>query len=409
MNDPDATAADAKASAGRAILLLSLAAFASAATTRICDALLPQLASEFAVTPGRAAAVVTAYSVTYGLMQPPLGVYGDRFGKYPLILACCLASLATTAACALASTLDGLALARLAAGAAAAGIVPLSIAWIGDAVAYEERQTTIARYMMGQITGLVSGQAFGGWFGEQFGWRSTFVVIFGIYIVATLGLGRELMVNPLTRNAAPPDAPRRSFVATMRAALRNPRGRRVLAACFLEGFFCFGATAYITTMLHRRFDLSFGQAGFVLAAFGAGGLLYAVLARKLVPRFGETGVSRISAILFVIAFGALALAPVAWIAAPACVCGGAAFYLLHSVLQVNATQISPEARGAGMALFATSFFIGQGAGVAAAGPIVDAFGAGPIFLIAAVAMPALALFVSSGVATSAGRGRYPTS
>ncbi len=97
------------------------------------------------------------------------------------------------------------------------------------------------------------------------------------------------------------------------------------------------------------------------------------------------------------------------IAAPACVCGGAAYYLLHSVLQVNATQISPEARGAGMALFATSFFIGQGAGVAAAGPIVDAFGAGPVFLIAAVALPALALFVSSGVATSAGRGRFPTS
>ena len=41
-----------KTTAGRAIVLLAVAAFASAATTRIGDGLLPQLASEFRVTPG---------------------------------------------------------------------------------------------------------------------------------------------------------------------------------------------------------------------------------------------------------------------------------------------------------------------------------------------------------------------
>ena len=38
---------------------------------------------------------------------------------------------------------------------AAAGIVPLSLAWIGDSVDYRERQTTIARFMMGQVSGLI--------------------------------------------------------------------------------------------------------------------------------------------------------------------------------------------------------------------------------------------------------------
>ena len=79
--------------AGRAIVLLAVAAFASAATTRICDGLLPQLASEFRVTPGDAAIVATAYSLTYGLLQPAFGIAGDRWGKYRLILVCCIMSL----------------------------------------------------------------------------------------------------------------------------------------------------------------------------------------------------------------------------------------------------------------------------------------------------------------------------
>ncbi len=389
--------------AGRAIALLAVAAFASAATTRICDGLLPQLATEFSVTPGEAAIVATAYSLTYGLLQPAFGIAGDRYGKYRLILVCCVLSLVTTAGCALAPSLNALALARLAAGFAAAGIVPLALAWIGDAVPYDIRQTTIARFMMGQISGLIVGQAFGGWFGDIAGWRAAFVVILALYAVATAGLAFELRRNPLA-NGAPSKAPLSAAIATLLGALRRGSVRALMLAVFLEGFLCFGAVAYITTMLHFSFGLSFGQAGLLLIAFGLGGILYATLARRIVPRFGETGVARISGALFFIAFLGLAVAPAPLFAAPACLAAGAAYYLLHSVLQVNATQATPHARGAGMSLFATSFFLGQAAGVAAAAPIVDRYGAPAVFFIAALTLPALAFWVAQKVATTGERG-----
>ena len=216
------TKADGHASAGRAILLLAIAAFASAATTRICDALLPQLASEFQVTPGVAAIVVTAYSLTYGLMQPPFGALGDRLGKYRIILVCCVLSLLTTAACAMATTLNGLAIARLAAGFAAAAIVPLSLAWIGDTIAYAERQTTIARFMMGQVSGLIAGQAFGGWFGELYTAGARPSSSFSPSMSSRLlGLARELLRNPLTKLEDAATAPA-SFVAVFASALRRP-------------------------------------------------------------------------------------------------------------------------------------------------------------------------------------------
>ncbi|MEI2736694.1 MAG: MFS transporter [Rhodoblastus sp.] len=230
----DATPSKAP-TAGRAILLLAVAAFASAATTRICDGLLPQLATEFRVTPGEAAIVATAYSLTYGLLQPAFGIAGDRYGKYRLILVCCILSLVTTAGCALAQSLGALALARLAAGFAAAGIVPLALAWIGDAVPYDVRQTTIARFMMGQISGLIVGQAFGGWFGDIAGWRAAFVVILALYAVATAGLAFELRRNPLA-NGAPSKAPLSVAISTLLGALRRGSVRALMLAVFLEGF-----------------------------------------------------------------------------------------------------------------------------------------------------------------------------
>ncbi len=54
----------------RAVFLLSLAAFASAASLRATDTLLPQLAAEFSVTAGSAASVVTAFAISYGLRLP---------------------------------------------------------------------------------------------------------------------------------------------------------------------------------------------------------------------------------------------------------------------------------------------------------------------------------------------------
>ena len=67
------------------IVLLSLAAFASAASMRVTDALLPRIASDFAIGIATAAAVVTGFSVAYGLMQVVFGPLGDRFGKLRVI------------------------------------------------------------------------------------------------------------------------------------------------------------------------------------------------------------------------------------------------------------------------------------------------------------------------------------
>src|SRR5262249_34611106 len=53
---------------------------------------------------------------------------------------------------------------------------------------------------------------------------------------------------------------------------------------------------------------------------------------------------------------------------------------------VNATQMTPEARGLAVSLFALALFIGQSVGVALAAPIVDRYGARPVFAAAAAVL-----------------------
>jgi predicted MFS family arabinose efflux permease len=53
---------------------------------------------------------------------------------------------------------------------------------------------------------------------------------------------------------------------------------------------------------------------------------------------------------------------------------GLGFFMVHNTLQVQATQMSPQARGTGIAAFAAGLFSGQSIGVAVGSPVLARFG-----------------------------------
>jgi len=60
--------------------------------------------------------------------------------------------------------------------------------------------------------------------------------------------------------------------------------------------------------------------------------------------------------------------------------------MLHSTLQTNATQMAPDARGIAVSIFANALFLGQAAGIAAGGFLVDHAGFGLTYIIAAIGL-----------------------
>ena len=376
---------------GRAVLVLSLAAFASAAALRVSDPLLPLIAASFGTTPGGASAVITGFALAYGLLQLVNGPIADRIGKYRMVFWVTAISAAGNLACALAPSLPLLVAARFATGATVGAIVPLAMAWIGDAIPYERRQPVLARFLIGHMLGLALATSAAGFIGERYGWQAMFYLLTGLYALTALLILAELRRNPLTREARVATGGLVDAFHRMAVLSHRPWVRVILATVFAEGVLLYGATAFIALDLHLRFGLSLGASGSMVAAFAAGGLLFAAFAGRIVPRLGERGLVLGGGAFIALGFLVLALAPAAAWALPCMIALGLGVYMLHNTLQVHATQMAPEARGGALALFACSLFTGQSAGVWLASHVVDAAGARPVFLVAAAGLFALSL------------------
>jgi predicted MFS family arabinose efflux permease len=375
----------------RAIALLALASFASAANLRVCDPLLPQMAGELGVTVGTAALTVMAFALAYGVFQVAVGPLSDARGRLNMVVLGSLwAGIATVISAGM-QTLGPLALMRFLAGAGGAAIIPVAIAWIGDVVPYERRQAVLARYISGQILGIVFGQAAGGILGDLIGWRATLVMLGVVHIVAgllLLGEMRRLKVGM----SAPGRARWRQSAASAYRVLQDGWVRTVLISVFIEGVAMFGGLAYVGAHLHQRFGLSLGVVGALLASFGAGALFYSITAGRLVPLLGQPGLATLGAVALAAGYATLAVMPWPWLAVPAIALVGLGFYMLHNTLQTNATQMAPEARGLAISLFAFMLFCGQSTGVALGAPVMDRYGGEPIFLSAAGIVLAIAFY-----------------
>jgi YNFM family putative membrane transporter len=375
---------------GRAVFLLSLAAFASAASLRATDPLLPQIAEHYGVTTGAASAAITAFALSYGLLQVVCGPLGDRFGRYRTIAAAALVSAFGSAACALAPTLESLVAARFVSGATIGAFIPLALAWIGDTVVYEQRQPLLARFLVGQMAGVAFGNAAAGWLGEHFGWRAIFMALAVLLLLIAALLAIELKQNPLTRGGVGKPGVMRESFRRMPGMLGDSRLRKLFATAYFEGLLIFGALAFVAAYFQSRFAIGPGLAGTLVAAYALGGICYALLARRAVRRLGERGLVSAGGVALFIGYCGLASAGSPSTGTIAIALVGAGFYMLHTTVQIHVTQVRPEERGSAVALFATFLFLGQASGVWLAARIVDAAGAPPVFLCAALGLAALA-------------------
>jgi predicted MFS family arabinose efflux permease len=369
------------ASLRRLLVTLACGAFCSAATMRVADPLLPQVAEEFQVGPGSASVIATAFTLSYGLCQIAYGPLGDRLGKVRVIAVTLMLAAGAVALSATAGSLWTLGVLRFVSGAFASAVIPLSFAFIGDVVPYEQRQATLARFLTGQILGVVFGQVFGGILGEFLGWRQIFLVLGAAYLFIAILLLAQWHVGR-------PTAPARGgnpFADYLRIGAA-PWPRLVTASVAIEGVFFFGGLAYIGASLRDRFGLDYIVIGVVLGCFGVGGLAYTLTVQPILRRLGERGMALTGGAGLACCFAAIGALPAWWLAPPILVGVGFFFYMLHNTLQVHATQMAPTARGSALSFFAFFFFIGQSVGIALCGAAIERVGYLPAFASAGIGL-----------------------
>ena len=360
---------------------------------RMCDPMLPALAREFNTGLSDVAWVISLFAITYGLMQVVYGPLADRVGKFRVVAFTTLACSLGCVACAMSPELGWLVASRVLVAMFAAAIIPVSLAWIGDNTTYEVRQETLAQVGLGTTLGLVSGQVLGGLFTDTVGWRWGFAFIGAVFLLTGCWMWLDAHARPrqatphgLHVNEPPAQAPWRQALEV----LSQRRPRRILGTVLLHGASVFGAMALLASHLHESLAISLSRSGVLAGLFGVGGVLYMLLARPLIRRWGSDGLCRLGGLLVLVSFGTLAFTPWWGLAALASTLAGVGFSMFHNTLQAHASEMAPRMRGIGMSLFAGTLFAGQSIGVLVASRLTSAIGMGPIIALGGCSMLLLA-------------------
>jgi len=356
---------------------------------RICDAMLPELSRVFAVGLAQAAQVVSVFAITYGAAQLFYGPLGDRIGKFRVITFATLGCSIGSALAVAAETLDMLVFARLLMALGAAALIPLSMAWVGDAVPSDQLQEMLTRTGLGSTLGIVGGQLVGGLLTDALGWRWAFVfmtVLFGV-VGSLLWLDLRRQRAPAAKAEAPVmAAPRLGFVTQAMQIVTGRWSRIILLMALVEGAAGFGVLAIWASHLHRSLGLSLSLAGAIVALFGLGGMLYMAVGRHLIRRFGQQGLVLFGGAIVGVCALVLAYTPHWGPALPASLLAGFGFFMFHNTMQANATQMAPQARGTAVSLFSSSLFLGQSIGVVLAASLIDRIGTGAVIAMGGAVM-----------------------
>jgi predicted MFS family arabinose efflux permease len=379
--------------------LLASAAFLSMAGARVIDPLLPVVAGDFHESIPAVAVLITAFTLPYGLNQLFLGPIGDRYGKLRVLLGALIGYSLATGACAFATDLPMLTLLRACAGAASAGMIPVGLAYIGDAVPYAGRQLAISRFLTGAVLAQIMAGPIGGVFGEYLGWRGLFLVLAALaaLVAAVLALRIGRLPDRTNRSA-------RFNLAGFRTLAGARLSRRLLVGALVDGALLGGTFPFVASFLREHHGLPYAGIGLIIACFGLGAWGYTRCAARIIARLGEPGMVLVGGALMALGLALGMLSP-AWQVFPAVeLMLGMGYMMLHGVLQARATEMLPDSRATAVAAFVSLLFLGQALGALAMGQAIASIGFRAGFLIVSALVMALGLWLRPLVRQRASAG-----
>ncbi|HLJ00526.1 MAG TPA: MFS transporter [Bradyrhizobium sp.] len=348
-----------------AINIIAIATFAASLSARALDPVLPHVADEFDITIATAASFAAVFAFTFAVIQPVLGAAADLFGKARLMIMCLILLGLANMLGALTTSFPLLFATRILAGIGSGGVFPIALSLTSDLVAKEKRQVAIGRTLTGSMTGNLLGASFSGVIGDFLGWRGVLAILGLLVVAASVAVTVGFRGMPLSKT---PKTNLTTLWHGYRTIFANPNAL-CYAAVFIEGCCVLGLFPYLASFLLQLGETSLSIAGFVIAGFAVGGLLYTLTVSRFLPRLGVNGMMITGAALVGLQLAAIAFGPGWKIQVSCLLVMGWGFYMIHGCLQVFASELSVEARATALALHSFFFFMGQ-----TIGPIVYGFG-----------------------------------
>ncbi|PLS82876.1 MAG: hypothetical protein CYG59_02790, partial [Chloroflexi bacterium] len=176
------------------LIMIMAAVFMVSAEARVIAPILPALAGDFRTSVAQTGLLITAYTIPYGVFQIVYGPLADRFSRQQVIGAALGLFALGTFVSGFAPSLLALTILRFVTGAAAAGVIPVALAYVGDAVPYAQRQAALGRVVSIASLGGVVSAALGGLIATIATWRTLFLA-YGIVALCVAGVLLRLPVQ----------------------------------------------------------------------------------------------------------------------------------------------------------------------------------------------------------------------
>lgn len=255
--------------------------FLGVSDTQLIPVLLPRIAEDFGVLPGRAGLVVTVYALAAATFALVVGTASDRLGRKRLIAAALATFTFASFASSQSSYFSTLLAARVLTGFSAGALSTLALSSAADLYPYERRGKAMGILSMAYFLAFVIGIPAGTEITARLGWRW----VFGLLAVATtLVFSLSLFLLPADR-----PRPRQPVLGAMITHFSSRDRLAGIVAAFLTSGGLVGFIAYVGVWLDGQ-NIGPRQIGLLLMAAGIGATLASPLSGWLADRVGKRNV-----------------------------------------------------------------------------------------------------------------------
>lgn len=382
---------------GPALWALALGYFSFGTSSLAVVGLSAPISADLHVTQAQVGLLVTVFALTFAVTAPLAPVVLGRLGRKSVLLAGLAVMAVGGVAAALAPDYGVLCAARVLTALGGAAFGPAASA-AGSLLVPEERRTrALATVFAGMTAATVLGVPLSTSLGQSAGWRWTTA---GIAALTLLSLALVAVLVPTLERGVPATA------AAFRPVLRTKGVLPVIVttlAFMAAQFTVYGvAGAYLVD----RFHATTGQVALLLLVFGTAGVVGNAVAGRVFERLGGPVTITVALAGLAVAFAALLLTPAGFPAAVAAFTVWAVFsQLFQAPQQARLVALVPDQRALGLALNASSLYLGMSVGSLLGATLLPATGAA--WLPAAGLVP-LALAAWAHRASGRHQPRTPT-
>ncbi|HEX6105850.1 MAG TPA: MFS transporter [Gemmatimonadales bacterium] len=369
------------------LLVLFVTAFVDMVGLAMIVPLLPYYATEHGASALVVGLLISAFSLAQLAVAPLWGRFSDSYGRRPAILAGLLVTAAAYGLFAVAGSVATLLAARIVQGLGG-GTIGVVQAYVADASAPEQRTKSLGWLSAVTSLGAVVGPAFGSAMAALGGRQGPGIGAAVLALVVALFAWRYLGESRLTTTTSHPGAGRttsRAAIARVFARWDEPASRLIWIYAIGIGAF-YGTIQTVPLLLSERFGVTPQNVGyFVMYLGGMGVIARALLLGRVVDRLGEARLSRLGIVLLAAGLAATGLAREGVVLAAGFTLMplGTAF-LFPCVTGLLSRVVSARQRGLYMGVQHTFGGVSRVVFPVAAGLLIDRFGVGVPFWIAAL-------------------------